>query len=64
MEYPKGKCNVVLLKQFEHGAPTSGSGKPWPDLISAYVYVPLPGNDMTWDGLDDSLTQYEAKVGP
>lgn len=62
MDWPKGRDQVVLVKQFDHPVPRSGSGKPWPDLTSCYVYVPLRDHSNTWDGLDAALTEAEAKV--
>lgn len=61
MDYPKARCQAVIVKQFDGAAPRSGSGKPWPDLLSCYVYVPVDDASNTWEGLDRALDAYETK---
>lgn len=60
MEYPKARCTAVIVKRFESAVPKEGSGKPWPDLIASYIYVPVEGDDNTWAGLERTLEAFEA----
>lgn len=62
MEYQKAACQAVIVKQYAAPVPKSESSKPWPDLISAYVYVPVEDASNTWVGLDAGLTAYEEKT--
>lgn len=57
MDYPKAKCQVVVVKQFDKPVPRNSSS--WPDLIATYVYVPLKDEDNTWTGLDLALDEFE-----
>jgi hypothetical protein len=60
MDYPKARCQVVIIKQYDDAVGKSPSGK-WPDLISCYVYVPIEDDSNTWTGLDAALTKFEAE---
>jgi len=55
MDFPAGKTTVVVVKQFESAVPRPGTRRPWPDLLSAYVYVPIADASNTWAGLDTAL---------
>lgn len=59
MDYPKARCQVVIVKQFDSPAPRAGMSKPWPNLIATYVYVPISDDSNTWDSLDDALCEFE-----
>jgi hypothetical protein len=59
MNYPKARCQAVVVKQYDEPVPKFSSGKPWPDLISAYVYIPVDDDSNTWAGLDQALTAFE-----
>jgi hypothetical protein len=59
MDYPKARCQAVIVKQFDSPAPKQDSSKPWPDLISAYVYIPVEDESNTWAGLDQALRKFE-----
>jgi hypothetical protein len=61
MDYPKARCQVVVVKQYDAPVPKSGSGKLWPALTSCYVYVPIEDDSNTWTGLDEALTKFEAE---
>lgn len=58
MDYPKARCQVVVVKQYDAPVPTRSS-KEWPDLVSAYVYIPVEDDSNTWAGLDHALTAFE-----
>lgn len=60
MDYPKARCQAVVVKQYDTPVPKMASSKPWPDLISAYVYIPVNDESNTWAGLDAALSDYEA----
>lgn len=59
--YPKANSTAIVVKHFEKAIPRSGSGKPWPDQIASYVYLPVDDTN-TWDGLKTALTEIEAKA--
>lgn len=58
MDYPKARCQVVVVKQFDSSVPKMGT-RDWPDLIATYVYVPIGDTDNTWDSLDEALRKFE-----
>lgn len=59
MDYPKARCQVVVVKHYDTAVPRSASGKPWPELIATYVYIPVADESNTWDGLDKALYDFE-----
>jgi len=59
MDFPKARCQAVIVKRYESRVPTSGGSKPWPDLMSCYVYVPVEDESNTWTGLDAALRKFE-----
>lgn len=61
MDYPKGRGQAVIVKQYDSAVPRAGAGKPWPALTSAYVYLPAEDESNTWTGLDRALSDFEAK---
>lgn len=59
VDFPAAKTTAIVVKQYERSIPRSGSGKPWPELMASYVYLPTDETN-TWDGLDAALTaQYK-----
>jgi hypothetical protein len=62
MELIDRRSNVIVVKEFEKRVPTSGSGGEWPDLIGAWVYVPIDDKDNTWEGLDRALEAYRVRL--
>ena len=60
MDYPKARCQAVVVKQFDTPVPKLTSAKPWPDLIAAYVFIPVDDESNTWAGLDRALDRFES----
>lgn len=52
--FPAANTTAVVVRHYEKAIPRSGSGKPWPDQIASYVYLPVDDSN-TWDGLNIAL---------
>ncbi len=58
MSYGKAKGTAIVVKHYNKPIPRSVGD--WPEMLAAYVYLPLDSEDsMTWAGLDAALTAYE-----
>lgn len=63
MDYPKARCQVVVVKQYDSPVPKAGA-REWPELIATYVYVPIGDKENTWDSLDKALRKFELDSVP
>ncbi len=59
--YGKARGTAIVVKHYDKALPRGGRGQ-WPQMLAAYVYLPLDDErSMTWEGLDQALTAYEAQ---